>query len=347
MRFFNFLLLSSFFLLTACQDTPPNLLSRFPDVETGTVENEEFEIDSVRNPYLMACVEGSIFFANLNLPLMLSQFDATSGKFMGDFLSRGEGPEELLFISGLSTYKDRLAVIDSDKKEMLLYQMTKDGMARRDSQITLQNDSAILISLFNCIPLTEEYTVATGLVRGNRLALLNNHTGKAIKGFGNYPGNKKDADIENGFAYQGFMSYQPTKKVLAIGSGFGESISFYDMSHPTSPTLIKEYIHAYPAYKDISNQQSQGVVFKKENIMGFIAMTASPDYCIGLFSGKEHSSQHGGDKLLLFDWNGNAQKAIQLDQPYDQLTYNEQARKVLLFGTEQSGNYRLASIRIE
>ncbi|MDE5710222.1 MAG: 6-bladed beta-propeller, partial [Bacteroides sp.] len=120
--------LSSFFLLKGWQSTPPNLLSRFPDVETGTVENEQFEIDSVRNPYLMACVEGSIFFANLNQPLMLSQFDATSGKFKGDFLSRGEGPEELLFISGLSAYKDRLAVIDSDKKEILLYQMTEDGM---------------------------------------------------------------------------------------------------------------------------------------------------------------------------------------------------------------------------
>ncbi len=138
--------------------------------------------------------------------------------------------------------------------------------------------------------------------------MLDNRTGKAVKGFGDYPGDKKDADTENGFAYQGFMAYQPTKKVLAIGSGFGESISFYDMSHPTSPTLIKEYIHAYPAYKGISNQQSQGVVFKKENIMGFVAMAASPNYCIGLFSGKEHSSQHGGDKLLLFDWNGNAQK---------------------------------------
>lgn len=347
MRPFKLLLVSSLCLLTACQHPTPNLLSHFSEVRTGIVEDEQFEIDSIRNPYLMTCVEGKIFFANLNQPLMLSQFDAASGKFRGDFLSRGEGPEELLFISGLSAYKDKLAVIDSDKKEMLLYQMTEDGMARKGSRIILQNDSAILISLFNCIPLTEEYTVATGLVRGHRLALLDNHTGKAVKGFGDYPGDKKDADTENGFAYQGFMAYQPDKKVLVIGSGFGESISFYDMSRPTSPTVIKEYIHALPAYKDVSNQQSQGVVFKKENIMGFIAMASSPDYCIGLFSGKEHSAQHGGDKLLLFDWNGNAKKVIQLDQPYDQLAYNEQEQQVLLFGTDQNGNYRLASVRIE
>lgn len=310
----------------------------------AVVQESKIEIDSIRNPYLMECIQGKLIFANMNQPKMISVFDVASGKFMGDFLDRGEGPEESLFISNLEECDNQLAVFDSDKLRMCMYSV--DGESpQKTREIVFQTDSAVLVSMFNCIPLSGGYIAATGLVKGNRIALLN-QAGKAITGFGSYPGAKKDADVENGFAYQGFMAYNPTKKTLAMGSGFGESISFYSMENPVSPALLKEYIYALPTYKDASNEHSQGVAFKKENIMGFIAMKPSPDYCIGLYSGDvRNGMEYGGDKILLFDWSGKTVKALQLDQFYQQIAYNHQNREILLLGVDkESGEYRVVTV---
>lgn len=332
--------------LTACEDKKQDMLSQFPHISIAAIQEKEIETDSIRNPYIMECVEGKLFFANMNQPKMISQFDVTSGKFLNDFLDRGEGPKELLFISSLTECNKQLAVFDSEKRQLFFYS-TSNEEPLKESEITLLNDSLVLISMFNCIPLDKEHFAATGLVRDNRIALLN-HTGKAIKGFGDYPGNKKDADTENGFAYQSFMAYNPTEKILAIGSCFGESISFYNMNDLTSPFLIKEHTYAYPAYKDVTNERSQGVAFKQENIMGFIAIKPSPKYCIGLYSGKERSGiEYGGDKILLFDWTGKAAKALQLDQTYQQMAYNKQNDEIILLGTDkESGDYRIVAIQL-
>jgi len=310
----------------------------------AVVQENRIEIDSIRNPYLMECVQGKLIFANMNQSKMISLFDATSGKFIGDFLDRGEGPEESLFISNLVECDNQLAVFDSEKQRMCVYSVDAEK-PQKISEIVFQTDSALLFSMFNCIPLDGGYIAATGLVKGNRIALLD-YTGKAITGFGCYPGAKKDSDVENGFAYQGFMAYNPTKKTLAMGSGFGESISFYRMENTMSPVLLEEYVYALPAYKDASNEYSQGVAFKKENIMGFIAMKPSPDYCIGLYSGDVRNGvEYGGDKILLFDWNGKAVKALQLDQLYQQIAYNSQNREIVLFGVDkESGEYRVVTL---
>lgn len=320
------------------------MLSQFPSVSMAVVQEMKIEADSIRNPYLMECVQGKLVFANMNQSKMISVFDVVSGEFVGDFLDMGEGPEESVFISNLEECDNQLAVFDSGKQRMCVYSV--DGESpQKTSEIVFQTDSAVLVSMFNCIPLGSDYVAATGLVKGNRIALLN-QSGKAITGFGSYPGAKKDADVENGFAYQGFMAYNPMNKTLAMGSGFGESISFYRMDPLESPTLLEEYVYALPAYKDASNEYSQGVAFKKENIMGFIALKPSPEYCIGLYSGDvRNGMEYGGDKILLFDWNGKAVKAFQLDQLYQQIAYNSQNREIILFGVDkESGEYRVAAL---
>lgn len=336
------------FLLISCEDKKRDMLAMFPSISTAVMQEIEIEMDSIRNPYMMECVQGKLFFANMNQAKMVSQFDLASGKFLGDFINRGEGPGELLFISTMSACDKQLTLFDSDRKNILFYSIDKlNGNISDGSQVSLRNDSSVLISAFNCMPLTNEYFVATGLVRNKRMALLDN-TGKVLIGFGDYPGDRKATDTENGFAYQSVMAYDQTKKVLAVGSYFGESIAFYDMSNLTSPSLLKEYIYAFPKYKDVSDGDSKGVAFERDNKMGFIAMKPSSKYCIGLYNGKERTGmEYGGDKLLFFDWTGKAIKAMQLDQMYENMAYDENNDELILFGTdEQTSGYKLAVVKL-
>ena len=343
--FFYVLLLS--FLLAACTGRKQDMLSLFASIDKAEFFKLDIEADSIRNPYLMECAEGKLFFANINYSSLISVFDLSSGKHAGDFLTRGEGPEETLFVSNLAECGGKLSVFDSDKQKVVFYHITEDGLAK-SSSIELQNDTTSLFSAFNCLPLDTGRIAATGLTKEHRIALLDGH-GVPYQVFGDYLGARaKASDVENGFAYQGFMAYQPDKKILAIGSSFGESVLFYDLGKAETPALLKEYTCAVPQYRNTSDEQSQSVAFGQDNIMGFLSLKASVQYCIGLYNGhKRAGMEYGGDKLLLFDWNESPVKCLQLDQTYEQMAYDEQGNRVILLGVDKvTGEYKVMAVQI-
>lgn len=343
--FFYALLLS--FLLAACTGRKQNMLSLFASIDKAEIFKLDIETDSIRNPYLMECAEGKLFFANMNYSSLISVFDLSSGKHAGDFLTRGEGPEEALFVSNLAGCGGKLSVFDSDKQKVVFYHITKDSLAK-SSCIELQNDTSFLFSTFNCLPLDAGRIAATGLTKEHRIVLLDGH-GVPYQAFGDYPGARaKASGVENGFAYQGFMAYQPDKEVLAIGSSFGESVLFYDLRKVETPALLKEHTCAVPQYRNTSDKQSQSVAFGQDNIMGFLSLKASDQYCIGLYNGQKRvGMEYGGDKLLLFDWNGSPVKCLQLDQTYEQMAYDEQGNRVILLGLDKvTGEYKVMAVQI-
>lgn len=198
------------------------------------------------------------------------------------------------------------------------------------------------------MPLDAGRIAATGLTKEHRIVLLDGH-GVPYQAFGDYPGARaKASGVENGLAYQAFMAYQPDKEVLAIGSSFGESVLFYDLRKVETPALLKEHTCAVPQYRNTSDKQSQSVAFGQDNIMGFLSLKASDQYCIGLYNGQKRvGMEYGGDKLLLFDWNGSPVKCLQLDQTYEQMAYDEQGNRVILLGLDKvTGEYKVMAVQI-
>lgn len=328
------------FSLFSCGNNEHKLLSLFPSLENAVLMEKSIDMDSIRDPYLMKCVSGKLCFANLRFEKMISMFDIESGKFIGDFISRGMGPDDLIFISNLCKTDNRLSVFDADKKEMRFYDINGDSI-REVTKSLLQYHPEHLISAFNAICLNEDCLAATGVVKSGRIT-LEDSCGNVIAVFGDYPDEKNKTDVEKGFAYQGFMAYSIENKVLSIGSAFGESIAFYDLSDKNNPVLLKEYIYAYPSYRLFDND----VIWEKDNIFGVIGIESSPSYCIVLYRGEPQSgNEYGGDKLLFFDWLGNPVRAMQLDQIYTNLAYDETHNELWLLGSDkQTHGYKLVSV---
>ena len=103
------------------------------------------------------------------------------------------------------------------------------------------------------------------------------------------------------------------------------------MSDIHHPKVIKEHLYCLPAYTDDSNANSKSVIFKKNSTFGFLTLTATEKYCIGLFSGN-NAKNWKAKRLLIFDWNGTPVKEIKLSQEYEYMTASE--NEIILFGTD-------------
>lgn len=329
-------------VMSSCVSKEQTMLSSFPLEYSVVLQELSIEKDSIRNPYLMGSVADKLFFVNRNMDKLVSMFDLKSGNFIGDFISKGVGPNELLFISSISSAGKQLAVFDATMGSgvMQYYTVNYDGL-QFDSEIDLPNHSEELISAFNGISLADDGLMVTGLTSSRRLIWIDMQ-GKVWKSFGDYPDDEEKSCMEKGFAYQCFMTYSFFHKVLAVGNCFGEGISFYDLQNKSAPLLLAEYIGSSPKYKPAQD----GVIFDRENILGVVEMESTPDYCVVLYRGKSYfGTEYGGDKLLFFDWNGQPVTIVPLDQVYKNMAYDEENNRLILLGiSKEHGDYRVVAI---
>lgn len=325
----------------------------FVSKESANVMSVSLALDSIRNPYMIECSNEHLFFVNINQPTFITEFDLKTGEYLIDYLNRGDGPNEFLHFTTISTLGDSLVLWDTNKETLAYLGTNYDAMTTIPTprQVKITSNGALLAA-FKVLPLRSDLSAATGLVKEKRIALIDG-AGKVVVAFGDYPREEKDkkyTDSENGFAYQSQMAYQHNKQVLAVGSCYGESISFYNIEDEKSPRLIKEYCYSYPQYRDDSNgQQYQSVIFDKNNVFGIIDMKASSEHCICLFSGEVYSPDraYGGQFLLLFNWSGNPVKMIKLDQLYANIAINEKEQEVYLLGNNPNTlDFIVAKVRL-
>lgn len=332
----NFIAVSFFTLvLFSCSPSAKHMTDLFSDIECYEEDSVLLELDSIRNPYMMEYVCHRLYFADLYQDTFIRTFDWDSGKYLMDFAKKGMGPDEFLYFTVMTAFENKLYLWDTNKGTIFKADFRDEKKEPVFTGVKIPSDS-LLLAAFKVLPIKNGKYVATGLIKGKRLAVIDSE-GQVVTTFGDYPkehAGQTYTDIENGFAYQGFMAYSPEKESLAVGSMNGESISFYDMHDIQTPRLIKEYICSFPQYDNDSSSEAWSVVFRPDNVNGFIELKSSSDYCIGLFSGVSRTEEetYGGNMILLFDWEGNPIKIIKLKYRYTNMAFNESKKELILFG---------------
>lgn len=327
------LFLFSCFILLSCSE--PSILSQFP-----ASQNMQKPIlvgiqsDSIQDPYMLECINGKLYFANLRSKKILSEFDLSLGNHRGGFLNRGNSPNDFQFLTNMYRFDNSLTLWDSSSSTLSFIDPSNHSIERK---IKI-SPNASLLSPFQVMPISDRRLIATGILSKGRVALLD-EIGKELFVFGTYPKEDKGREYthtENAFAYQSHAAYQSKKNRLVLGAYWGESIVFYDLSDNNNPKQIKEYIYSYPKYTDNSDNSQSSVKFKKGNISGFIDIKASSKYCVCLYSGEPYyaGEEYGGDKILMFDWEGNPVKYIKLDKKYSNLAVSEETQEAILIGTD-------------
>lgn len=336
-------------VLSSCTGSFVSMCDLFPESQKVEVHQPAFDVDSIRKPIDMYYVDGKLFLVDMYSSPLVTAFDWKTGKYLGQFANRGQGPQEFLWFSTASSFDGKLGLYDVNKKEFAWFAYAGDTV--RCSSIRFTHSDKMFP--FKVIALSDEYFIATGLIEENKHFAIYNKEGQKVTVFGDYPKDDSKADCsyqENAFAYQPTgMVYHAKEKVFAVGERDGQIAIFFDMSDMLHPKLLKQHVVSYPQFTDNSTDTSTSVLFLKENVNGFFGMAATDKYCVGLFSGKQSPEGDtyidGGDKLLLFDWKGNPIKRIDLPQEYSMITASEE--QIVLLGTDpETYNYIINTIDI-
>ena len=334
--------------LTSClEKSNKSMVSLFDAQRQESSQPVAIETDSIRNPYLMTYHQGLLVFGNIHAPYFISVFDGETGQFLGDCASRGAGPEDFIHLGGLASVRDKLGLWDAGKSTVALARIDRHQPAASAFEFLKMQENSSLVAVFQVVPVREDLFVAAGIIRGHRFALMDGQ-GRVVGGFGEYPEGHEtqNTDLENGFVYQSLLAAQGERSLLAAATVMGESIQFYDLSDRDNPVLVREFTFEHPLYNRTGDQE-QPIVFDAKNPDGFIDLKATPDYCVGLFSGEARTDlrAYGGDKILIFDWDGNPVKLITLNQSYTNLAVDAEKNLILLLSVQpETGEFVVSGL---
>ncbi|MBE6286803.1 MAG: hypothetical protein E7099_01235 [Mediterranea massiliensis] len=337
------------FLYTSCINHSPNsIIESFKDRVEYVEEESSISTDEMRKVYLMHSYDDILIMGNIHYDNFISFIDNEKGKLLGEYASRGIGPNEFIHLGNISVIGNNISLWDTGKSSVSLAKINDDNSLSDFHHTKIESDS-MLTAAFQVIPINHNKFIAAGIVKQNRYALLN-EKGEVINTFGQYPKgyDTQNSDSENGFIYQGELIFNDKKEVLVSACGMGEIISFYKITEKREPLLIKEYAFEHPIYQK-TNDSNQAVAFKFDNIMGFIDIKMSTKYCICLYSGERRTDPYGygGNKILLFDWDGNPIKMYSLNNSYTNIAIDQINNRIILLGTDSNtGDYKLSEINI-
>lgn len=277
-------------------------------------------------PTCMALVDSVLAISDLQTNPMLHLFNVKTGEQIGQYLSRGVGPNEFMRIGTLERLNgDTLFFHDLNKRTC--YFLVLPNKEYEDVQI---------IEAFRCskvahntlIPLKNNSYVASGIYPKGRFCLLTD-SGTTEQYWGIYPFRddmeKSFSNIVKTQAYMGQLSSSPTKDKFVFCAYAAKIFSFYKYINGNIQ-LIKEIQNSLPDYVYGENM-GMYMGTSKNTPITYLDVCATNQFVYLLYSGKTV----GGDGLNAFesnvvqvyDWRGEWVKTLCLSVNIKELTVSE------------------------
>lgn len=276
------------------------------------------------NPNQIALFDSFLVVTDLNNEKMLYAFHATSGKPLGGYLTRGQGPDEYLSISALGRWKNGMYLYDVNKRVMAEIKC-KDSIC----VIPRLNLGKDLHTSF--IPLNDDTFIASGLYQEGRFCLLKD-SGRQKNYFMEYPSRddteKTVTNQAKSQAYSGGLIAHPSDGRFVAYANKADMLSFYTYKNDEI-RLAKEIIKTYPDYKyDSENQRYMAV--SRHNPFTYIWGCGTDRYVYLLYSGKSYAEAgneaHFSSRVDVYNWEGEKVKTLSLDLPIQGMTISKDDR---------------------
>ncbi len=335
-------LISLFFIACSNKTNNEKFLENFDNIQLMEAKPKAFESDKLGRPYLMDFYKNKLVFIEYGTEYLMNIFNATTGKWEQNMAPLGQGPNEFLWITSVGTDHERFMTYDGNLKRINYFEMSEDSILPCKKETYIQT-SPEFITAFKVFLLTKNKHIASGIIKDAHWAIIDS-TGNMTKKFDSYPvdphfpGLLTDDDIA--MAYQGTFTTNPSQTKAMYTYSNGIILRFCSIEESGYLTRNKELIYEYPRFKENSTEKIKSVVFSENNLNSFISIKSTENYCFLLYSGltaleasKEKGAWHTGNKLLIFDWDGNPVKAIYLPLRYSMFAVNAQERLVYLLTT--------------
>jgi hypothetical protein len=277
---------------------------------------------------------------------VFSVFDLHNKRFVGRFVSEGQGPNEV--IPGLYLLK----------------------FPQKDKLYTYQRNAAI-ISIFNVpdykikenfritsstpwrpfeMEKTKDYYIGMGIFDKGRFGVYDSK-GKFLYTGGHYPYKGDDMESSKAFLmYQGPFCANPDKNYFVASCLYSDHIVFYEITK-NALIPIKEY-YSYDVTVDGKNSSAgnSSVREKDETVFSYQWAFGTGSCCYMLFSGKTYAEdkERSGESryIIVFDWQGNYIKTFHTDYDIKSFCVDEKNNYIYASALDEDFEYIIIKLKI-
>lgn len=288
-------------------------------------ELANYPVDSLGKPEYIFAKDNYIIISDVNEEYLLSSYDLSSNNFYR-FLKKGNGPQELIDIQQIglvdvnnifikSTFGNKLHLLGTVSSDHSYTPVIKD-----------------ILPDFVSIAIDEGVIIGSGK-GGHRFVISNLENREHRKEFGEAIGPFSQEMASN--ALQGLCVGMSGRKKIAWFSFYGEIAEFYDYSDTANVHCFKQHIGELP----FVNEQ---YVFNKDSKLGITSLTKSDEYIFALYNGKTLEDAMNlkdlglcSNKLLIYNWEGEPVKILNLDKKIRSISYNQQSHIMYMIGYDE------------
>ena len=307
------------------------------------IKGEPIQMEQlIGNPYSIMCVDSLLVYCDFYDGKHLSFFDLKNNRFVGRFLSYGQGPNDALHRVSLITYpqKDQLYIYQDGPAKISILDLLDFQM-----QTNLQIVSSTPWRPFE-VQRTKDYYIGLGIFDEGSHGVFSIEGALLYTG-GTYPFKGKDMESRDAFLiYQGKFCTNPDKNYFASGCVYSDHISFYEVKE-NEIILLKEY-YSYDANVEYSNKG--GVKPNDKTTINYSWAFGTASYCYMLFNGKAYADNNGktneGRYIIIFDWHGNYKKTYYSDYEIRSFCVDETNNYIYATARDDDGDFIIIKLKI-
>lgn len=328
---FIIILLLSFF---SCKNTKEiNFLELFEKKEDITLlPFNNVIIDSLMSPDIFISAGDYLIFSEPKLPYLLSSYNFKTHAFKR-FLRKGQGVNEAINIQTLGQLNNDNSFYAHDVMSQSIFLFSINDLSE-----TIEKDS--LPSSYNVSSLAYDDNLAFYMIVGDSARFVVKHDDNFVS-LGEMP--KVDDILPQVLSQslQGPSLVSFENKKLAWFSVYGDIMEIYNYSNPNNIYLVKSSVVNLPVYSK-SSERNSGVLALNTKL-SVSSVTSDGKYIYALYNENkiEDAVKKGDDiffckKILVFDWEGNPVKILNVDRQLRSITYRKEDGKLYCLGLAEN-----------
>jgi hypothetical protein len=353
---FIFGLCASIFLLYSCSQKEKKSKSVFSESEiekklNGTVFiGEEF----LQDPWTLNVMDSFLILGNFKGLPVIEVYKCSSGEQICSFLTKGQGPLDILAISQFRNNDNQLFISDLLYKKILVVDKScfnEDSIIIRPFFSINNYDEKIIevvtkISYFN-----DKYIIANTTSNEGRLGLLHRDD-KTLSYF--YPFTESDVlfpeldSYRNNDLFSFDMTIGPKNDRIATSTHNADILDIYEFKDDKMIPVWHHQTFLPNGIKILTFENTPPQAFiTNKTVQGYKDITSSCNNVYALFSGisEEEGDISYANRIRVFDWNGENRFEILTDYPIKRIAVDHDDR--FLYGISHDKEISPVIIRFD
>jgi hypothetical protein len=320
--------------LMSCKNTPDKWETKVKNVQDMLnsfhkeieIKAEVFIDDSVHlsNPFTLKIIKNFLLIENMlnGDGKLISVYNMSSKQYVGEFLSKGRGPNEFLHVTLCRYYADTIMALDVFRKEAQLFSINKiqkcDQLPDRKFRFRICEKAD---QINQCLWLDDKLICSGQFMQGRVQCFDSN--GRFIKYFGTYPKVSYNGSLDNyhlGYVYGTDTSFASNVKQDKFAFSERYAFCIYEKTQYSFNKLFEAHWNIPKIYEASYKNDKPYVVRSGDDMVGSGNIAASEKYFFAPFSEYNYRDimKQGIENyygyILVLDWNGNPIAKLKLDK---------------------------------